>query len=122
MAELVVPQLGESITEAVVARWLVQVGEPVDADQNVAELETDKITVQLPSPSAGTLKEQRVAAGATVKVGDVIGSVEPGAGKPAAKPAAEKPKDKPAPAAKPAPAQPGLQVATATAAKPAPPP
>src|SRR5437879_2403253 len=76
MADLVVPQLGESITEAVVARWLKQVGEPVAVDEPVAELETDKITVQLPSPVAGAMGEQKVAVGATVKVGDVIGSVE----------------------------------------------
>jgi len=86
MADLVVPQLGESISEAVVARWLKQVGESVAADEPVAELETDKITVQLPSPVAGALSEQRFAVGATVKVGDVIGAVNAGAaGKAAAK-------------------------------------
>src|SRR5882672_5259389 len=90
MADLVVPQLGESITEAVIARWLKQVGDAVAADEPVAELETDKITVQLPSPAAGALAEQKVREGATVKVGDVIGSVEAGAaGK--AKPAAAQP-------------------------------
>jgi 2-oxoglutarate dehydrogenase E2 component (dihydrolipoamide succinyltransferase) len=87
MADLVVPQLGESISEAVVARWLKQIGESVAADEPVAELETDKITVQLPSPVAGALSEQRFAVGATVKVGDVIGAVNAGAaGKAAAKP------------------------------------
>src|SRR6188472_3295322 len=99
MADLVVPQLGESISEAVVARWLKQIGESVAIDEPVAELETDKITVQLPSPVAGALSEQRFAVGATVKVGDVIGAVNAGAqGKAAAKPAPA-----PAPAAKPAP-------------------
>jgi 2-oxoglutarate dehydrogenase E2 component (dihydrolipoamide succinyltransferase) len=78
MADLVVPQLGESITEAVVAKWLKQVGEPVAVDEPVAELETDKITVQLPSPVAGALAEQRAQVGATVKVGDVIGVVAAG--------------------------------------------
>ncbi|MEO8701060.1 MAG: 2-oxoglutarate dehydrogenase complex dihydrolipoyllysine-residue succinyltransferase [Kofleriaceae bacterium] len=104
MSDLVVPPLGESITEAVVARWIKAVGESVNADEPVAELETDKITVQLPAPATGTLKEQKVAVGATVKVGDVIGSIEPGAAKPAAaKPAAAKPAAAaPAPAAKPA--------------------
>src|SRR4051812_13481026 len=88
MADLVVPQLGESISEAVVARWLKEIGESVAADEPVAELETDKITVQLPSPVAGALSEQRFAVGATVKVGDVIGAVNAGAaGKAAAKPA-----------------------------------
>ncbi len=63
MADLVVPPLGESITEAVVSRWLKQVGEPVAADEPVAELETDKVTVELPSPVAGALAEQRAAVG-----------------------------------------------------------
>jgi len=79
MADLVVPQLGESITEAVVSRWLKQVGEAVAADEPVAELETDKITVQLPSPVAGAMREHKAAPGTTVHVGDVIGSVEAGA-------------------------------------------
>ncbi|MBA2538853.1 MAG: 2-oxoglutarate dehydrogenase complex dihydrolipoyllysine-residue succinyltransferase [Deltaproteobacteria bacterium] len=79
MADLVVPQLGESITEAVVARWLKQSGDAVADGEPVAELETDKITVQLPSPAAGAMGKQAVAEGATVKVGQVIGSVEAGA-------------------------------------------
>ncbi|HEY5924339.1 MAG TPA: biotin/lipoyl-containing protein, partial [Kofleriaceae bacterium] len=78
MADLVVPQLGESISEAVVAKWLKQVGDAVADGEPVAELETDKITVELPSPVAGALSEQRFAVGATVKVGDVIGAVEAG--------------------------------------------
>jgi len=126
MADLVVPQLGESISEAVVARWLKQIGDAVAADEPVAELETDKITVQLPSPVAGALSEQRFAVGATVKVGDVIGAVNAGAAGKAA----------PAPAAKPAPAAPQPQptaqgtapiavpqaVSPQQAAKPVPPP
>ncbi len=78
MADLVVPQLGESISEALVARWLKAVGEAVAVDEPVAELETDKITVQLPSPVAGALAEQRFGVGATVRVGDVIGAVDAG--------------------------------------------
>ena len=88
MADLVVPQLGESITEAVIARWLKKVGETVGIDEPIAELETDKITVQLPSPVAGALSEQRAAEGATVKVGDVIGAVEAGKAGVVAAPAA----------------------------------
>jgi 2-oxoglutarate dehydrogenase E2 component (dihydrolipoamide succinyltransferase) len=101
MADLVVPQLGESISEAVVAKWLKQIGEIVAADEPVAELETDKITVQLPSPVAGALSEQRFAEGATVKVGDVIGAVDANkAGQAAAKPA---PTPKPSPTPTPTP-------------------
>ncbi len=84
MAELVVPQLGESITEAVISRWLKQVGEAVAVDEPLVDLETDKITVQLPSPIAGVLTAQSVEVGATVKVGEVVGTVEAGEGKAAA--------------------------------------
>lgn len=79
MADLVVPQLGESITEAVVAKWLKQVGETVTVDEPLLDLETDKITVQLPSPIAGALTAQHVAIGATVRVGQVVGAVTQGA-------------------------------------------
>ncbi|HZS40585.1 MAG TPA: 2-oxoglutarate dehydrogenase complex dihydrolipoyllysine-residue succinyltransferase [Polyangia bacterium] len=89
--ELVVPKLGESITEAVVAKWLKQVGDAVGVDEPVADLETDKVSVALPAPVAGVLAEQRVPAGATVKVGEVIGVVAPGAKAEAAKPEAAKP-------------------------------
>jgi 2-oxoglutarate dehydrogenase E2 component (dihydrolipoamide succinyltransferase) len=122
MADLVVPQVGESVSEGVLAKWLKQVGDAVAADEAVAELETDKVTVQVLSPVAGALSAQSAKEGATVKVGQSIGAVEAGkAGKaaaPAAKPAAA------APAAKPAPApQAATQVAAAPAAtKAAPPP
>jgi 2-oxoglutarate dehydrogenase E2 component (dihydrolipoamide succinyltransferase) len=76
MADLVVPPLGESITEAVVSAWLKQVGDAVAADEPVAELETDKITVQLLSPVSGVLAAQRAKTGATVKVDEVVGSVD----------------------------------------------
>jgi 2-oxoglutarate dehydrogenase E2 component (dihydrolipoamide succinyltransferase) len=78
-AELVVPELGESITEAVIGRWLKSVGDSVSADEPVVDLETDKITVQLPAPVSGALREQRYAEGDTVKVGDVVGEIEEGA-------------------------------------------
>jgi 2-oxoglutarate dehydrogenase E2 component (dihydrolipoamide succinyltransferase) len=98
MADLVVPQLGESISEAVVGRWLKNVGDAVAVDEPVAELETDKVTVQLPSPVAGALAEQRAQTGATVKVGDVIGAVKAGAsGRVAAPNAASPAVEAPAP-------------------------
>jgi 2-oxoglutarate dehydrogenase E2 component (dihydrolipoamide succinyltransferase) len=120
MADLVVPQLGESITEAVVSTWLKQVGDAVAADEPVAELETDKITVQLPSPVAGVLATQVAAVGATVKVGDVIGAVEAGAkakAAPAAAPAA--PAAKPVAQAAAAPAAPVAPAAAKSAPAPA---
>jgi len=73
--DLVVPKLGESISEAVIAKWLKQVGEPIAADEPVVDLETDKVSVALPAPRAGVLSEQRFPAGATVKVGEVIGTI-----------------------------------------------
>jgi 2-oxoglutarate dehydrogenase E2 component (dihydrolipoamide succinyltransferase) len=76
--DLVVPKLGESITEAVIAKWLKQVGEPIQADEPVVDLETDKVSVALPAPTSGVLQEQKFAAGATVKIGDIIGTIAPG--------------------------------------------
>src|SRR4051812_2609932 len=76
--ELIVPKLGESITEAVIARWPKPVGEPTSMDEPVAELETDKVTVTLPAPAAGVLAAQRHPAGSTVQVGDSIGTIAAG--------------------------------------------
>ncbi|HEY4178927.1 MAG TPA: 2-oxoglutarate dehydrogenase complex dihydrolipoyllysine-residue succinyltransferase [Kofleriaceae bacterium] len=122
MADLVVPQLGESISEAVVARWLKNVGDSVAVDEGVAELETDKITVTLPSPAAGAISEQRAQVGATVKVGEVIGAVDTNA-KGAAAPAKAAPaKEAPQAPAPQAPAQPAAQVAKAAATVPVSPP
>ena len=122
MADLVVPQLGESISEAVVSKWLKNVGDAVTVDEPIAELETDKITVQLPSPVAGALSEQRFAVGATVKVGDVIGAVEAGKqGKSAAPPAKAVPPPRELVQAQPAPPPVAAAPVVATA-PPAPPP
>jgi 2-oxoglutarate dehydrogenase E2 component (dihydrolipoamide succinyltransferase) len=76
--DVVIPELGESITEAVLTAWLVNEGEHVAIDQPIAELETDKATVELPSPIAGVLSHS-VTAGSTVAVGDTIATLEPGA-------------------------------------------
>src|SRR5437764_14751102 len=76
--DLVVPKLGESISEAVIGKWLKQVGEPISADEPVVDLETDKVSIALPAPTAGVLAEQKFAAGATVKIGEVIGVIAPG--------------------------------------------
>jgi 2-oxoglutarate dehydrogenase E2 component (dihydrolipoamide succinyltransferase) len=128
MADLVVPQLGESITEAVIAKWLKNVGDAVAADEPLVDLETDKITVQLPSPQAGVLTQQGVPEGATVRVGDVVGQVGEGEGKQAAAPAptpkAEaKAEPEPAPKPEPAPAPKAeARPAPKAEAKPAPKP
>ena len=80
--EIKVPTLGESITEATVAKWLKRPGEPVALDEPVAELETDKVTLEVPAPAAGTLAEILAAEGANVPVGAVLGRITDGAAAP----------------------------------------
>jgi 2-oxoglutarate dehydrogenase E2 component (dihydrolipoamide succinyltransferase) len=76
--DLVVPTLGESVTEATVSKWLKQVGDSVKADEPVVELETDKVSVAVPSPETGILSEIKIQAGSTVNVGAILGSVGAG--------------------------------------------
>jgi 2-oxoglutarate dehydrogenase E2 component (dihydrolipoamide succinyltransferase) len=109
--ELTVPALGESITEAVVGKWHKKVGDPVAVDEPVVVLETDKVTIDVPAPAAGTIAAIAHAEGDTVKIGDVLGSIAGGAtataAAPAARPAAPAAAAPaaPAPAAPPRPAQ-----------------
>jgi 2-oxoglutarate dehydrogenase E2 component (dihydrolipoamide succinyltransferase) len=114
--EIKVPSLGESVTTATVARWLKQPGEAVAADEPLVELETDKVTIEVPAPSAGTLGEIIAKDGETVAVGALLGQITEGgaAAKPAAAPA------KPAAAAV-APAQSAAPAAKAPPADRAPP-
>ena len=70
--ELIVPTLGESITEATVSKWLKKVGDSFDADEPLVEIETDKITVEVPAPSAGSLTEIKVEEGVDVNIGGVL--------------------------------------------------
>ena len=76
--DLVVPTLGESVTEATVSKWLKQVGDSVKADEPVVELEKDKVSVSVPSPETGVLSEIKIQAGKTVNVGTVLGSIGAG--------------------------------------------
>jgi len=107
--EIKVPALGESVTEATVAKWLVKAGDAVAVDQPLCELETDKVTVEVNASVAGTIADLVVEEGASVQVGGVLCHIEAGAAgaaapKPAAAPAAA-PAPKPAaPAPAPAPA------------------
>ncbi len=73
--EIRVPTLGESVTEATIGRWFKKVGEAVKADEPLVELETDKVTIEVPSPTDGTLSEILVEAGETVGVGALLGSL-----------------------------------------------
>src|SRR3984893_4033083 len=78
-AEIKVPSLGESVTEATVAKWLKRPGEAVAIDEPIAELETDKITLEIYAPAAGTLAEILAEEGANVPVGAVLGRIADGA-------------------------------------------
>ena len=71
--EIKVPTLGESVSEATVAKWLKKVGDSVAADEPLLELETDKVTLEVNAPAAGTLSEILAAEGAEVGVGVVLG-------------------------------------------------
>ena len=73
--KILVPVLGESITEATVAKWLKNKGETVDADEPIVELETDKVNLEVPSPVTGKLVEINSQDGSTVKVGEILGLV-----------------------------------------------
>jgi 2-oxoglutarate dehydrogenase E2 component (dihydrolipoamide succinyltransferase) len=77
--EITVPSLGESVTAATVARWLKQPGEAIERDEPVVELETDKVTLEVPAPAAGTLGEIRAGEGSNVPVGAVLGIIADGA-------------------------------------------
>ena len=104
MTEIRVPTLGESVTEATIGKWFKHPGDAVAVDEPLVELETDKVTIEVPSPAAGVLAEVAAKDGETVAVGALLGQIKEGAGaaapaKPVAK--AEKPAEKPTPAAEP---------------------
>src|SRR5882757_2943023 len=111
MAEIRVPTLGESVTEATIGKWFKKPGETVAVDEPLVELETDKVTIEVPAPAAGVLSDIAAKDGETVGVGALLGQIKEGAGaapakSPAAAPAAA-PAAKPAEPAKPAAAPPG---------------
>ncbi len=120
--EIKVPALGESVTEATVAKWFKKVGDSVAMDEALCELETDKVTVEVNSTAVGSLAEIKVQEGENVSVGGVLCVIAEGAaggaGKPAAAPAA-KPAAAAAAPAKPAPAAPAAKAPDAGIASPA---
>jgi 2-oxoglutarate dehydrogenase E2 component (dihydrolipoamide succinyltransferase) len=101
MTEIRVPTLGESVTEATIGRWFKKAGDAVAVDEPLVELETDKVTIEVPAPSAGTLGEIIAKDGTTVAVGALLGQINEGAGgaKPAAAPAKPTASAAPPPAA-----------------------
>ncbi len=89
MAEIRVPTLGESVTEATIGKWFKKAGDMVAVDEPLVELETDKVTIEVPAPAAGVLTDVAVKDGDTVAVGALLGAIKEGAGATAAKPAAK---------------------------------
>jgi len=125
MTDVVMPQMGESIVEGTLTKWLKKPGDHVDRDEPLFEISTDKVDTEIPSPAAGTLAEVLVEEGKTVGINTVVGRIDDGAGN-GARPAAAKPAAAPPPAApaKPqAPAAPPRQTqAPVESQAPAPPP
>jgi pyruvate dehydrogenase E2 component (dihydrolipoamide acetyltransferase) len=117
MTDIVMPQMGESIVEGTLTKWLKKPGEHVDRDEPLFEISTDKVDTEIPSPAAGVLSEVLVEEGKTVAISTVVGRIEEGAGNGASSPAA---KQAPAPPPAPAPAPPPVPKA-AEAPAPAPP-
>ena len=113
--EIRVPTLGESVSEATVGTWFKKVGDAIKADEPILELETDKVTIEVPAPASGTLSEIVVAAGETVGLGALLGQIAEGAVA-AAAPAAAAPAAAPAQPAAAAPAQPAPVAAAAASA------
>src|SRR5205823_9231168 len=112
MADIRVPALGESVTEATIGKWFKRPGDPVAVDEPLVELETDKVTIEVPAPAAGVLAEIAAKDGETVAVGALLGQIKDGGAAkaaPSAQPAAPQP-------AAPPPAPPKAS------AQPAPPP
>ena len=100
MADIRVPTLGESVTEATVGKWFKRPGDAVAVDEPLVELETDKVTLEVPAPAAGVLSDIAVKDGDTVAVGALLGQIKEGAGAPPkAAPAPQKPAEQPKPAA-----------------------
>src|SRR5436190_15231530 len=111
MADILVPTLGESVSEATIGKWFKKPGDAVAVDEPLVELETDKVTIEVPAPAAGTLAEIAAKDGDTVAVGALLGQIKDGAGAKAAATKAAPAEAKPAP--KPAPEPPKISAADA---------
>ncbi len=121
MADVVLPQLGETVTEGTIIRWIRQVGDEVQRDEPLFEISTDKVDSEVPSPAAGVLTEVVVPEGETVEVGTLLAIISDSAAAPAPEPAAEPAPAAPQPVPEPAPVA-APDPAPAPAAAPAPPP
>src|SRR5579871_4640167 len=92
--DVVMPQMGESIAEGTIVRWIKKVGDKVDRDEPLFEISTDKVDAEIPSPAAGVVSEIRVKEGETVPINSVVAVIGDAGSKPASA-AAEKPAAKP---------------------------
>ena len=135
MTDVIMPQMGESIAEGTITKWMKKVGDKVERDEPLFEISTDKVDAEIPAPAAGVLKEIRVQPGTTVAINTVVGVIggegdAPAAGatapasapQPAAAPPASAAPAPPPPAAAPAPAQPAAAAAPPRSTSPTPPP
>src|SRR5580698_4643914 len=127
MTDVVMPQMGESIVEGTLTKWLKKAGEHVDRDEPLFEISTDKVDTEIPSPTAGVLKEVLVEEGKTVAISTVVGRIEEGAGNGASAPAPAAAKAAPTgsparPAPKPAPAPPAAKAPAPPVPEPLPEP
>jgi pyruvate dehydrogenase E2 component (dihydrolipoamide acetyltransferase) len=105
MADVIMPQMGESIVEGTLTKWLKKVGDKVERDEPLFEISTDKVDTEIPSPASGTLTEILVQEGATVAINTIVARVGDGAAQPAPAPAPVQPVAAAAPAAPAAPAR-----------------
>ncbi len=97
--EVVMPQMGESITEGTITKWLKKPGDTVQRDEPLFEISTDKVDAEIPSPAAGTLKDIKITEGTTVQINTVVATIEEGAsGSASANPAPAKTEAAAAPA------------------------
>src|SRR6516225_4544870 len=115
MAEIRVPALGESVTEATIGKWFKKPGEAVAVDEPLVELETDKVTIEVPATAAGVLSDIAAKDGDTVAVGAVLGQIKEGAGAAPAKAAAQPAASSTPPLVAPAPPKPAAAAPAAAA-------
>src|SRR5260370_31709612 len=76
--DVIMPQMGESITEGTITKWLKKPGDTIQRDEPLFEISTDKVDAEIPSPSAGTLKEIKIAEGTTVQINTIVATIDEG--------------------------------------------
>src|ERR1700746_3518794 len=115
--DIIMPQMGESIVEGTITKWLKKPGDKVQRDEPLFEISTDKVDAEIPAPASGVLQEIKVSEGNTVQVNTVVGVIGDGSGASASAPAkaVAPPSAAPAPSQKPAPAAPSESTASASA-------